>query len=125
MARAIRIDMIPRTPMTADEFAQRIDHTILKPEASAAAVMRVATEAVQNRFARVCVAPRWVERVAMTLKGSNAPVCAVAGFPHGTNKSTMKAIEASIAVKDGAAEVDVVAFLPHLLNEDLDAARAE
>jgi deoxyribose-phosphate aldolase len=52
-------------------------------------------------------------------------LCTVAGFPHGTGKSTVKAIEATVAVKDGADEIDVVAFLPNLLKCDLEAARAE
>jgi len=47
------------------------------------------------------------------------------GFPHGTGKSTVKAIEAVAAVKDGAEEVDVVIHLPHLLTLNLDASRAE
>jgi hypothetical protein len=45
----------------------------------------------------------------------------VVGFPHGTSKATVKAIEATSTIKEGAAEVDVVAFLPNLLNLDLGA----
>ena len=37
----------------------------------------------------------------------------------------VKAIEATSAVKEGATEIDVVAFLPFLMNHDVDAARAE
>jgi deoxyribose-phosphate aldolase len=51
--------------------------------------------------------------------------CTVAGFPHGTSKPTVKAIESVAAIKDGAEEVDVVIHLPHLLTLNLDAARAE
>ena len=80
-----------------------------------AEVHRVATEAMQHRFASVCVAPAWVAPIALMLKGSGTPVCTVVGFPHGTSKPTVKAIEATAAVKDGADEVDVVAHLPHLL----------
>ena len=111
--------------MTATELARRIDHTILKPEASAPEVHKVVTEAIQNQFASVCVAPAWVAKVAVMLKGSGVPCCTVIGFPHGTNKPTLKAIEATSAVKDGAQEIDVVAFLPFLINLDVDAAKAE
>jgi deoxyribose-phosphate aldolase len=111
--------------MTAAELASKIDHTILKPEATSAEVHRVATEAMQNRFASVCVAPCWVSQIALMLKGSGTPVCTVVSFPHGTSKSTVKAIEATAAVKDGADEVDVVAHLPYLMNADTDATRAE
>jgi deoxyribose-phosphate aldolase len=113
--------------MTAAELASKIDHTILKPEATSAEVHRVATEAMQLGCAAVCVAPVWVGRVATMLRGQpvGTAVCTVVGFPHGTAKSTVKAIEATSTIKDGADEIDVVPHLPHLLNQDLDAIKAE
>ena len=54
--------------MTRTELAARIDHTILKPEATSAEVHRVATESMQLGLASVCVAPVWVGRVAMMLR---------------------------------------------------------
>lgn len=113
--------------MTAAELASRIDHTILKPEASSAEVHRVATEAMQLGCASVCIAPAWVGRVATMVRGQGGgtAVCAVVGFPHGTNKSTVKAIEATSTIKDGADEIDVVAHLPYLLSGDFEATKAE
>ncbi len=111
--------------MTAAELASRIDHTILKPEATIAEVDTVVTEALSASFASVCVAPVWVGHVSSKLKGSVVKTCTVVGFPHGTSKATLKAIEATSAVKDGADEVDVVAHLPYLIAFNLDAARAE
>lgn len=111
--------------MTPAELAAKIDHTILKPEATAIDVDGVVAEALAHQFASVCVAPVWVPSVAKRLKGTGVLTCTVVGFPHGTAKSTIKAIEATSAVKDGAAEVDVVAHLPYLLAFDVDAARAE
>jgi deoxyribose-phosphate aldolase len=49
----------------------------------------------------------------------------VASFPHGTSKPTVKAIEASSCVKDGAQEIDVVAHLPHLARHDFELVKAE
>lgn len=111
--------------MTPAELAAKIDHTILKPEASAAEVDQVVAEAIKHRFASVCVAPIWVARVAAKLKDTGVLTCTVTSFPHGTSKPTIKAIEATSSVKDGADEVDVVAHLPHLLSFNLDLARAE
>jgi deoxyribose-phosphate aldolase len=111
--------------MTAKELASKIDHTILKPDSTAAEVDKVVAESIQYRFASVCVAPVWVSRVAGQLHGTGVLTCTVAGFPHGTSKSTVKAIEASSAVKDGADEVDVVAHLPHLARHDFEASKAE
>jgi len=111
--------------MTPAELASKIDHTILKPEASWLDVQRVILEAKQFRFASACISPCFVKRAAEMLGGSGVLTCTVAGFPAGTSKPTLKAIEASSAVKDGAQEVDVVAHLPFLLAEDLPAAKAE
>ncbi|HEY7118972.1 MAG TPA: deoxyribose-phosphate aldolase [Tepidisphaeraceae bacterium] len=111
--------------MSPHDLARRIDHTILKPESLAPEVHKVVTDALAYPFASVCIAPTWVKNVSAMLKGSPVGCCTVVGFPHGTSKSTIKAIEATSAVKDGASEIDVVAFLPFLLNLDLDAARAE
>jgi len=111
--------------MTASDLARRIDHTILKPEALAPEIHKVVTEALQYQFASVCVAPAWVAKVSAMLKGSSVACCTVVSFPHGTSKPTLKAIEATSAIKDGATEVDVVAFLPFLINHDIESAKAE
>ena len=113
--------------MTATELAARIDHTILAPEASSADVHRAATEAMQNGFASICVAPVWVGRVATMVRDFQPAtrVCTVVGFPHGTNKSTLKAIEATSTIKDGADEIDVVPHLSPLLKADADTVKAE
>jgi deoxyribose-phosphate aldolase len=111
--------------MTASELARRIDHTILKPHATAAEVHQTVADAVRHEFASVCVAPAWVAKVADMVRGSAVKCCTVAGFPHGTSKASVKAIEATVAIKDGAQEVDVVSFLPFLTNLDFVSAKAE
>lgn len=111
--------------MTRQDLAARIDHTILKPEATIADVDRIIDEALKFRFASVCVQPVFVKHVAGRLKGSGVLTCAVVGFPHGANKATVKAVEATAAAKDGAEEIDVVAHLPFLLSRNVAAARDE
>ena len=111
--------------MTPAELAKRIDHTILKPETTAPEVHRVVAEAMQYGFASVCVAPIWISRVAKMLRGSGVRTCAVVSFPHGASKPTVKAIEATSSIKDGADEIDAVAHLPYLAKADADSARAE
>lgn len=111
--------------MTSLELARKIDHTVLKPEATEADVRKVCGEAREHHFASVCISPIFVPLAARELKGSDVLVCTVSGFPNGTSKATVKAIESSSAVKDGANEVDMVAHLPYLASGNLDAARAE
>lgn len=111
--------------MTTSELAKKIDHTILKPESTSPEVHKVVAEAMEHSFASVCVAPIWLARVATMLRGSGVLACTVIGFPHGTNKPTLKAIEATSSIKDGAEEIDVVAHLPYLTAGDYQAARGE
>lgn len=106
-------------------IASLIDHTILKAEATRDDVMRLCDEALQHRFASVCVNGCFVKDVRAKLVGSDVKTCAVAGFPLGAMKPMIKAIEATSLVKDGADEVDFVAHLPTLLACDAEAARIE
>ena len=109
----------------ARPIAPRIDHTILKPEATLEDIRRLCGEAREHGFASVCVNGCFVEQAAAELEGSPVKVCSVVGFPLGAMTPTMKAIEATTACKSGAEEVDFVAHLPHLLRADADAARDE
>lgn len=89
-------------------IASYIDHTLLKPEASEADVLKVCAEAVEYKFKSVCVNPIWVKTVKNALKGSGVLTCSVVGFPLGATPSDVKAFEARGAVLDGADEVDMV-----------------
>ncbi|QSZ54745.1 deoxyribose-phosphate aldolase [Paenarthrobacter sp. AT5] len=89
-------------------IASYIDHTLLKPEASEADVLKVCAEAVEYKFKSVCVNPVWVKTVKNALKGSGVRTCSVVGFPLGATPSDVKAFEARGAVLDGADEVDMV-----------------
>lgn len=85
-----------------------IDHTLLKPEASREQIIRLCKEAMEYRFASVCVNPGYVSLCAEQLKGSSVKVCTVIGFPLGATMTAVKAFETSEAVKAGAQEVDMV-----------------
>jgi len=88
--------------------ARIIDHTLLKPEATAADIRKVCEEAKQYGFASVCTNAYWVPLVAAELAGSPVKVCAVIGFPLGAGATEAKAAEASIAIRAGAQEIDMV-----------------
>jgi deoxyribose-phosphate aldolase len=89
-------------------IASYIDHTLLKPEAGEADVLKVCAEAVEYKFKSVCVNPVWVKTVTKALKGSGVLTCSVIGFPLGATPSDVKAFEARGAVLDGADEIDMV-----------------
>jgi deoxyribose-phosphate aldolase len=95
----------------ARRVADFVDHTLLKPEATAAEVDKLCAEAREHRFAAVCVNPVWVDTCARLLKGSEVAVCTVIGFPLGANTAKVKGLEAADAVARGAHEVDMVAAI--------------
>lgn len=90
------------------DLAPYIDHTVLKPETTAADIDKLCAEAEEFHFASVCVNPAWVKRAATNLRGSDVKTCSVVGFPLGAATAEIKAMEARRAIRDGASEVDMV-----------------
>lgn len=84
------------------------DHTILKADATQEAVKKICDEAKEYGFMSVCVNSYYTAYVAKQLKGSDIKVCTVVGFPLGQMSTRAKAAETSIAVEDGAEEIDMV-----------------
>ena len=107
------------------DLAAFIDHTLLKPEASAADIDRMCSEAVEYGFASVCVNPYWARRVADNLAGSPVMTCCVVGFPLGATPPSIKAMEARRALRDGAQEIDMVINVGALKSGDHAAVEAD
>ncbi len=110
-------------PPGRDALAALVDHTLLKPEATADAVAALCAEGVELGVAAVCVSPVWV---AHAVRHAGAlPVAAVVGFPSGAHRPQVKAREAALAREEGAAELDVVLDLGAALGGDWAAAEAD
>lgn len=102
-----------------------IDHTILKPDASKAKVQQIIDEAKKYHFASVCVNPTWISLVVEELRDSDVKVDAAIGFPLGANTSSVKAFEASEAIKDGADEIDMVINIGAAKDGDWDLVKSD
>lgn len=102
-------------------IARYIDHTLLKPDASAAEVSQLCREAREYHFASVCVNSAYVPLCADLLKGSDVAVCTVVGFPLGASPAEVKAYEAQLAIQNGANEIDMVLNIGALKSRDLKA----
>lgn len=98
---------LPVLPVGA-ELAGWIDHTILKPDATAQQIIKLCEEALQHHFVTVCVNPSNVPLAAKILHGSGVGVCSVVGFPLGATFPEMKAAETTRVIAAGAIEVDTV-----------------
>ncbi len=90
------------------DLARFIDHTLLRPDATAADIDKLCAEAKEYRFAAVCINPAWVRRASNNLRGTDVPVASVVGFPFGATTADIKAAEARRAIRDGAREIDMV-----------------
>lgn len=104
--------------MNANDIASFIDHTLLKAEATPQQIETLCSEAAQHKFKAVCIAPCHVLRASEHLRGTPVRIATVAGFPLGANRSEVKAIEATLAVRDGAHEIDMVASINAIKNQD-------
>ncbi|MGB8213431.1 MAG: deoxyribose-phosphate aldolase [Anaerolineales bacterium] len=104
-------------PPQGAEITAWIDHTLLKPEATAAQVKKLCEEARQVHFASVCVNPAYVPLARGLLKDSGVGVCAVIAFPLGATLPEDKTHEARRVMENGAVEVDMVINLGALKSE--------
>ena len=107
------------------EMAKYIDHTLLKPDATADDIDQLCAEAEEYEFASVCVNPTWVARCSRNLRGSSVKVCSVIGFPLGASTPQIKAMEARQALRDGAREVDMVLNVGALRSGDHELVRTD
>ena len=106
-------------------IAALIDHTILKPEATRADVVKVCREARQYGFASVCVNPYWVPVVRAELEGSPVKVCTVVGFPFGATSTEAKIAETVAALQAGAQEIDMVMNIGALRSAEQEAVKSD
>jgi len=108
-------------PTNSAEVAALIDHTLLKAEATRSDIARICREALQYRFASVCVNSVFVKQVSDALRNSPVKTCVVVGFPLGANLPQVKLDEAHVALEQGAQEIDMVIHIGGLKAGD-DAA---
>lgn len=106
------------------EVAALVDHTLLKPEATEADIVRLADEAAQLGVYAICVSPSMVAVAARSRSGAQK-ICAVVGFPSGKHLSAVKAQEARLAVAAGADEIDMVIDVGAAVSGDFGAVRAD
>lgn len=94
--------------MSKVKLAQKIDHTLLKADATEREIVNLCHEAKEHNFATVCINPAYLCTAAKLLHGSNVGVATVIGFPLGASITEIKIQEVLAAKAHGAREVDVV-----------------
>lgn len=112
-------------PTNSGGVAALIDHTLLKAEATRNDIAGICREALQYRFASVCVNSVFVRQVSAALHNSPVKTCVVVGFPLGANLPEVKLDEARVALEQGAQEIDMVIHIGALKAGDDAAVRSE
>lgn len=109
------------TSKTRAEVARMIDHTLLKPEATAEQVVRLVGEATALGCFSVCVSPSMLPlETPEQLK-----LAVVCGFPSGAHAAEVKAAEAGQAQQAGVDEVDMVINLAYAVTNRFDQTESE
>ena len=107
---------------TKEEMLSKVDHTLLKPEATWPQIRTLCDEVIANHCASVCINTCYVKQAVEYMAG-RVPVCCVVGFPLGAMDTKSKAFEAKTAIENGASEVDMVINIGWLKNKQYDDVR--
>ena len=102
----------------AKDIAKMIDHSLLNPVMTKEDIIEGCKIAKKYEVATVCVKPSELSLAASELSGSGVLPTTVIGFPHGSNKTSVKVFEALEAIADGARELDMVLNIGRLLSGD-------
>jgi len=110
---------------TVSEVAATLDHAVLQPNFTDAELASHARMCLARGVKSMCVRPCDVALAAQYLAGSAVCVSAVIGFPHGHHRPEVKALEAALAIQDGALELDMVMNIGKFLSGHCDWVRRD
>lgn len=113
------------TMYTPAQVARMIDHAVLKPELTDADICRNAAMCRARGIGALCVRPSDAALAARELAGSGCTVCVVIGFPHGAARPEVKALEAKLAIEEGAGELDMVMNIGRMKSGDGKAVQRD
>ena len=104
--------------LDALQLARHLDHTLLKPDATAQDIEQLCREALEHHFWSVCVNGSRVAQAYALLEDSGVKVACTVGFPLGAMTADTKRLEVEAAIDDGAQEIDVVLNIGRLKDGD-------
>ena len=104
--------------MEIKEILSKVDHTLLKQEATWEDIKAICDDGMLYNTASVCIPPSYVRKAVEYIikSNSNLKVCTVIGFPNGYNTTQVKCFETADAIENGADEIDMVVGGFHLYN---------
>lgn len=110
--------------MHIEQILARVDHTLLKQEATWEQIREICDDAVKYRCASVCIPASYVKQAAEYLQGE-VKVCTVIGFPNGYSTTAVKVFETQDAIGNGASEIDMVVNIGWIKDQRWDELEEE
>jgi len=111
--------------LNAEQIKSYIDHTNVKADATRQDIKILCDQAIKYGFHSVCVTPFRVKDAKSNLQGANIAIICVVGFPFGFTTTDEKINEAKTAIADGATEIDMVANIGAIKDNDFDFVENE
>jgi deoxyribose-phosphate aldolase len=112
-------------PYDYADIAKTIDHSLLNPTLTAAALEEGCALAVRYDVASVCIMPYYLARCSALLAGTTVHTSTTIGFPHGGHTTTVKLAEVRQALADGGQELDAVINISKARSGDWEYVRNE
>ena len=96
-----------------------MDHTVLSQGATWDDIKGLCDDGIRFSCASVCIPPSYVKKAKEYVE-DKLKICTVIGFPNGYNTTAVKCFETSVAVKEGADEIDMVINIGMLKDKRYD-----
>lgn len=110
--------------MDIKDILSRVDHTLLKQNATWQDIKKTCDEGMEYECASVCIPSAYV-KAAKEYVGERLKICTVIGFPNGYSTTASKCFEAKDAIENGADEVDMVINVGMLKDKKYDEIENE
>src|ERR1035441_4802138 len=106
------------TTLSPAELARRIEHTLLRPDATRRDLEQLCAAARAQASHTVCVCGSQVELACSLLQDSEVKVTGLVGFPLGSADADAKRYETEVAIDHGAQEIETVLNVGRLKDGD-------
>lgn len=110
---------------TSTSNANTLDHSLLHPSLTLAAIEDGLQAAIASGAASVCVLPYVLRHAANTLMGTGVKPGTAIGYPLGAHTTVVKLIETRQALADGAEELDMVVNISAVRSGRWDFVKAD
>lgn len=110
--------------MDKNAILGKVDHTLLAQSATWADIKQILDDGIKYGTASACIPAAYVKQAVEYVDGK-LPICTVIGFPNGYSTMAVKVFEATDAVANGAAEIDMVINIGFLKDGHYDEVEEE